>query len=140
MNASNSLAAVGRIALASIFILSGIGKLAALQATQGYIQSVGVPLPALALWGAIVVELGGGLALAAGFQTRATALALAGFSVLTAILFHAQFADQNQMIHFLKNIAIMGGLLQVAAYGAPAFSVDGLTKRTSSRMREPLAG
>lgn len=121
---ANAAAAVGRVALALIFILSGLGKLAAPDATLGYIASVGLPFPMLALWGAIAIELIGGIALLLGLGARVTAIALAGFSVLAAFFFHAQFADQNQMIHFMKNIAIAGGMLQVAAFGAGSFSLD----------------
>jgi putative oxidoreductase len=138
MNISNAAATGGRIALALIFILSGVGKLAALGATKAYIQSMGLPLSDLALPGAIAIELLGGLALALGLRTRLAALVLAGFSILTAIAFHAQFADQNQMIHFLKNVAIAGGLLQVAAFGATTFSLDGVLTRSGSN-RSPVA-
>ncbi|HYC96860.1 DoxX family protein [Brevundimonas sp.] len=136
MNISNAAATGGRLALALIFILSGAGKLAALEATRGYIQSVGLPAADVALWGAIAMELLGGLALAVGFQTRPAAVLLAGFSILTAILFHARFADQNQMIHFMKNVAITGGLLQVAVLGATAFSLDAVIKRGRSRLAQ----
>lgn len=137
MNISNVAATGGRIALALIFILSGVGKLAALGATKAYIQSVGLPAPDLALFGTIAIELLGGLALALGLRTRLAALVLAGFSILTAIVFHAQFTDQNQMIHFLKNVAITGGLLQVAAFGATAFSLDEMLARSGSN-RSPV--
>jgi putative oxidoreductase len=138
MKLSNLAATAGRIALALIFILSGLGKLAALGATKTYIQSTGLPLPEVALSGAIAIELLGGLALAVGLRTRLAALVLAGFSILTAMVFHTQFADQNQMIHFLKNVAIAGGLLQVAALGATAFSLDRVMTR-SGLARSQLA-
>lgn len=140
MTLSNTAATGGRIALALIFILSGAGKLAALEATRGYIQSVGLPAPDLALSGAIAVELLGGLALVLGFKTRLAALGLAAFTILTAVLFHAQFADQNQMIHFMKNIAITGGLLQVAVFGATAFSLDGANERRRFRATQAAVG
>ena len=73
---------------------------------------------------AVVVELGGGLLLVAGFQTRLVAIVLALFSLATALSFHSNFADQNQMIHFLKNVMMAGGLLQIAAFGAGALSID----------------
>lgn len=126
---ANASAALGRIALAVIFILSGAGKLAALEATEAYIASVGLPFPTLALLGAVALELVGGVALALGFWTRPAACTLAGYSLLTAVLFHAQFGDQNQMIHFLKNVAIAGGLLQVVAFGANAVSLDSALER-----------
>lgn len=120
----NALALVGRIALALIFVMSGIGKLAAPEATAGYIAAAGLPFPTLALWGTIAVELLGGVALVIGYRTRIAAFGLAGFTILAAVFFHSQFGDQNQMIHFLKNIAVAGGLLQVAAFGAGSISLD----------------
>ena len=116
---------VGRILVAAIFILSGLGKIGAPAATQGYIAAMGLPAPLLAYIGAIVVELGGGLLLLAGYRTRLVAAALAVFSIVTAFVFHHALADQNQMIHFLKNFAMAGGLLQFVAYGAGRISVDG---------------
>ena len=115
---------VGRILVAAIFILSGFGKIAAPAATQGYIAAMGLPAPLLAYIGAIAVELGGGLLLLAGYRTKLVAAALAVFSIVTAFIFHHALADQNQMIHFLKNFAMAGGLLQFVAYGAGRISVD----------------
>lgn len=121
---ANTVAAVGRILIAVIFILSGIGKLGAPAATQGYIASVGLPLPLLGYVLAVLVELGGGLLLLVGFRTRAVAAVLALFTVAAALLFHSHLADQNQFIHFVKNIMITGGLLQIVAFGATALSLD----------------
>lgn len=118
------LAAAGRVLIAAIFILSGVGKIAAPAATIGYIASAGLPFAPAALIAAALIEVGGGLALIAGFRTRLVALVLAGFSVATALAFHAHFADQNQFIHFLKNLAMAGGLLQVAAFGSGRISLD----------------
>lgn len=122
---SNRLALLGRILLAAIFVLSGIGKVAAPVGTIAYIGASGLPLAPLAFAGAVAVELGGGIALILGYRTRLVAATLAAFSALTAIAFHADFADQNQMIHFLKNVAMAGGLLQVVAFGGGRFSLDG---------------
>lgn len=113
-----------RILLAAIFLLSGIGKIADPAGTLGYIQAMGLPFPQLGLVGAIGVEVVGGALLVLGLYTRWTALALAGFSVVTAVLFHGNIADQNQMIHLLKNFAMAGGLLQVAAFGAGQLALD----------------
>ena len=122
---------VGRILVAAIFILSGLGKIGAPAATQGYIAAMGMPAPLLAYIGAVVVELGGGLLLLAGYRTKLVAAALAAFSIVTAFIFHHALADQNQMIHFLKNFAMAGGLLQFVAYGAGRISVDGRVASSS---------
>ena len=124
MSQTNHYAAVGRLLLASLFILSGFSKIGASEATQGYIASVGMPAPMLAYLAAIVVELGGGILLVVGYRARVVSLLLAAFTVVAALFFHRNFGDQNQMIHFLKNIAIAGGLLQIAAFGAGSLSLD----------------
>ena len=129
------LPAIGRLLTAAIFIFSGFGKIAAPAMTQGYIALAGLPVPTIAYLIAIVIEVSGGLFLAIGFHTRATAAVLAAFVVATALSFHHNFADQNQLIHFLKNIAIAGGLLQVCAFGAGTFSFD--NRRTSLDLPEP---
>ena len=114
----------GRIAIAAIFILSGASKLAAPAGTIGYIASAGLPLPTVAYAIAVAVELLGGIALILGYRTRFVAAALAVFSVAAAFGFHNQLADQNQFIHFFKNIAIAGGLLQIVALGAGRVALD----------------
>jgi putative oxidoreductase len=124
-NPTNVFAFVGRLLIAALFILGGLGKLAAPEATQGYIASVGLPAPLLGLVIAVVVEAGGGLLLLIGYRARLVSLVLAAFTLILAAIFHKSFADQNQMIHFLKNVAIVGGLLQIAAFGAGSFSLDG---------------
>jgi putative oxidoreductase len=113
---TNTISTIGRVLLATIFVFSGVGKVMAPEATIGYIASSGLPFATLAFAGAVAVELGGGLALAFGFKARIVAAVLAAFSVVTALAFHNNFGDQNQLIHFLKNIAMAGGLLQVVAY------------------------
>jgi putative oxidoreductase len=128
---------IGRALMAAIFLVGAAGKLAAPAATMGYIASVGLPFPALSLAGAIGVELIGGLLLLFGYQTRLTAAALAAFSVVTGLVFHNAIGDQNQMFHLLKNFAMAGGLLQVAAFGAGNFSLDAL--RTTKRTRAASA-
>lgn len=124
MNAIRYLPFVGRLLIGLPFVMSGLGKLAAYGATTQMIGAVGLPAPPLAFAVAVVVELGGGLLLIAGFQARAVAAALALFAVVAAVSFHNNFADQNQMFHFLKNLMIAGGLLQIAGFGAGAVSVD----------------
>jgi putative oxidoreductase len=91
---------------------------------MGMIQAAGLPAPMLALGVATAIELLGGLALLLGFRTRIAAAILAIFSVVTALAFHTHFADQNQFIHFFKNLAMAGGLLQIVAFGANRFSLD----------------
>ncbi|MCG5238064.1 DoxX family protein [Xanthobacter oligotrophicus] len=129
MSQTNLLAAVGRLFIAFIFIASGLGKIAAPGATQGYIASAGLPLPMISYLIAVIVELAGGIVILIGYQARITGLVLAAFTLATAVIFHTNFTDQNQMIHFLKNVAIAGGLLQVAAFGAGALSLDGWRQR-----------
>ena len=134
MNTLNSL--LGRIGLSVIFIVSGLGKLAAYAGTQQYMASAGVPGFLLPL--VIALELGGGLAVLAGAFTRTTAIALALFSLAAGVLFHANIADQNQFVHLLKNIAIAGGFLTLAAHGPGPLSVDALRAKGTGRV--PVAG
>lgn len=122
-NPNFTAAAIGRVLLAVIFLVSGLGKLADPGGTQGYIAAMGLPLPVLGYAAALAVEFIGGAFLLLGFHARAAALVLAVYSVLTALVFHHAFADQNQLFHFLKNFAIAGGLLQVVAFDAGAYSV-----------------
>jgi putative oxidoreductase len=113
---------VARVFLGHIFLLAGVSKVGAYAGTQGYMESVGVPGMLLPL--VILLEVGGGLAIIAGWKTRWTAIALAAFSVASAAIFHNNFGDQIQMIMFMKNIAIAGGFLLLAAHGAGAYSLD----------------
>jgi putative oxidoreductase len=119
---------VGRLMIGLPFAMSGLSKLGAYGATAGLISAAGLPFPPLAFAVAVAIELGGGLLLIAGYQTRYVAIALAVFSLATAVSFHSNFADQNQMIHFLKNVMMAGGLLQIAAFGAGALSIDNRRK------------
>jgi putative oxidoreductase len=135
LNAIRYLPFVGRLLIGLPFVMSGLSKLAAYGPTTEMIDAVGLPAPPLAFAVAVAVELGGGLLLIAGFQTRLVASALALFSLVTAVSFHSNFADQNQMIHFLKNVMIAGGLLQIVGFGAGAISVD----NRLSREREAIA-
>jgi len=129
MQIFNSL--LGRIGLSAIFIISGLGKLAAYAGTQQYMASAGVPGFLLPL--VILVEVGGGLFILAGAFTRATAVLLALFTLAAGFLFHANLADQNQFIHLLKNIAIAGGFLTLAANGPGSISIDALRRKRSPR-------
>ena len=124
---NNYLHLAGRILLALIFVLSGAGKLANPGGTIGYMQAMGVP--ALLFWPTVALELLGGLAIIAGFRTRIVAFLLAGFCVVSGLLFHNNFADQMQMIMFMKNLAMAGGFLLLASTGATALSVDSVIRK-----------
>jgi len=128
MIASRYLPFVGRLMIGLPFAISGLGKLTAYSATTGMIGAAGLPFPPLAFAVAVAVELSGGVLLVAGYHARFIALALAAFSLATAISFHHDLANQNQMIHFFKNVMMAGGLLQIAASGAGALSVDNWRK------------
>jgi len=115
-------APAGRFLISLIFVTSGINKLANFAGTQGYMESAGVPGALLPL--VIAVELLGGIAVILGWHTRLAAFLLAGFSLSSAVLFHADFGDQMQMIMFMKNLALAGGFLMIVALGAGAYSLD----------------
>jgi putative oxidoreductase len=112
----------GRVLLAILFLLSGIGKIGAYAATAGYMSSAGVPGALLPV--VIATEVLGALAVILGWKSRVVGVLLAGYCVLTAGIFHRNFADQMQMINFLKDISIAGGLLLLAANGAGVISLD----------------
>ncbi len=114
--------APARAFMAIIFILAGVGKIGAFEATQGYLEAFG--LPGILLAPTILFEVGAGLALLVGFKTRYVAVLLAGFAIVSAAIFHADFGDQIQQILFLKNVAMAGGFLLLAKVGAPGFSAD----------------
>jgi putative oxidoreductase len=131
MDTTRYLPFVGRLLIGLPFVMSGLTKLTAYGPTTEAIHSVGLPLPALAYVVAVAVELGGGLLLVAGYRARPVAAALALFCLATAVSFHSNLADQNQMFHFLKNVMMAGGLLQIGAFGAGALSVDNRSSRGS---------
>jgi len=112
----------GRSFLAAIFLISGLGKIGQYAGTQSYMAAAGVPGALLPL--VILLEVAGALAIILGWQTRLIALALAGFSLLAALLFHVNFQEQIPMIMFLKNIAIAGGFLLLFVHGAGPWSLD----------------
>jgi putative oxidoreductase len=125
----NLAALIGRLLLAILFIKFGFDKVTGFNGTVGYIASHGLPMPSVLAALATIVELGGGILIAVGLFTRWAALALAAFCVLTSVLFHAFWAApeagrMGEQIEFLKDFALAGGLLVLAAFGAGALSVD----------------
>jgi putative oxidoreductase len=111
-----------RVLMAQIFILSGFTKIPGYAGTQQYMAAMGVPGFLLPL--VILTELGGGIALLLGIKAKWAALALAGFSIVSALIFHSNLSDQMQMINFMKNLAIAGGLLMVVQFGPGKPSFD----------------
>ncbi|WP_439587230.1 DoxX family protein [Hydrogenophaga sp.] len=134
MNAlQNPLALIGRILLAILFVPAGFDKIGGFSGMVGYSTSMGLPLPEVGVAIALVIELIGGLALLVGFGTRIAAIALAVFTLVASFYFHAYWAlpaeqQMMQQLMFFKNIAITGGLLAFAAFGAGAYSVDARRK------------
>jgi putative oxidoreductase len=125
----NALNLAARLLMVALFLPAGIGKLTGFAGTVGYISSVGLPLPTLAAATAVIVEIVGSLALLAGFGTRIAAVVLAAFTLVASFFFHNYWgvpADQAfmQQLLFFKNIAVVGGLLAIAANGAGAWSLD----------------
>lgn len=119
----DAAALLARVLLSTIFIIDGWGKMAIYAAAQAYMEQFSVPSMLLPL--VILTEVGCGLAVLAGWQTRWAALALAGFSILAAVIFHHNFGNRNEMLHFQKDLAIAGGLLALVAFGAGRWSLDG---------------
>ena len=115
-------APIGRLFLSIIFIFSGFTKVIGYAATQGYMESMGVPGMLLPL--VIALELFGGIAIFLGFKARLIALLFVGFNIISALLFHQFWIDESQMNPFMKNIAIAGGFLMIFAHGAGAYSID----------------
>ena len=139
MFATRYLPFAGRLLIGLPFAMSGLSKLGAYSAITGMIGAAGLPLPPLAFAVAVAVELGGGLLLVAGYRARLVAIALAVFTLVAAVAFHSNFADQNQMIHFLKNVMMAGGLLQIAAFGAGALSIDNWRKDSAADSSRAVA-
>lgn len=120
MNAGTQF--TGRVLISSIFVMAGISKISCYAGTQGYMESMGVPGALLPL--VILLEIGGGLAVLVGWQIRIAAFLLAGFTVASALIFHADFGDQMQAILLMKNMAMAGGLLFLIAGGRHDWSID----------------
>ena len=123
MNKLNPIYSLGgRILMALIFVLAGLNKIGAIEGTQGYMEAMGVP--GILIYPTILFEVGAGLAIIIGYQTKLVALALAGFCIVTAVLFHNNLGDQTQFVLFMKNFAMAGGFLFLARDGAGEFSLD----------------
>ena len=129
-NLQNLSAPIGRLFLSMIFIFSGFGKISGYAATQGYMDSMGVPGMLLPL--VIALELLGGIAILIGFKARLFAVLIAGFSILSAFMFHQFWLDESQMNPFMKNIAMAGGFLMIFAHGPGAYSIDNSHNRKTS--------
>jgi putative oxidoreductase len=138
METTRYLPFIGRLLIGLPFVMSGLGKLAAYGPTVALITAVGLPIPPLAYLASVIVELGGGLLLVAGYRVRPVAAVMALFALATAVFFHSNFADQNQMIHFLKNVMMAGGLLQIVHFGAGILSLD--NRRTKVALGHPDHG
>jgi putative oxidoreductase len=128
---SSYLTLLGRVLLGLIFLISAIHKIADPHGTQQYMIMMGMTrMTTLLFIGAVVFEFAGALSLLLGYRARVGGWLLFAFMIPTTLIFHTNFGDPNQMIHFLKNLAIMGGLLYVACYGAGRYSMDaGLERR-----------
>lgn len=124
---------IGRLGLSLIFILSGVGKIMAYQATAKLLVAHGLPAGLLPL--VIFAELGGGLAVLCGLLTRWAAAGLCAYALLAAIFFHDNFADHEQWINFMKNVAIAGGFLILAVHGAGNLSLDAWRRRRKQRQK-----
>src|SRR2546426_4426622 len=117
--------ALGRLLVAALFLISGLGKIAAPALTQGYIASAGLPFPRLAYLVAIVIEVIGGILLILGYQSRIVASVMAVFTVAAALTFHRHFSDQNAIAHFLKNPSLQRGVASIPPF--PAFPLTIIT-------------
>lgn len=127
--------APARLLMALLFLVSGAGKLGAVTATQAYMAAFGVPVALV--WLAAAWEIAAGILLVLGLWTRPLAIGLAGWCVLTALIFHTAFADQNQLMNFLKNLTMAGAFLLIARGGTTAFSLDHRLATRRERQGQP---
>jgi putative oxidoreductase len=116
---------VARLFFASLFVTYGYFKITAFAGTTGYMAKQGLPMPAVFAVIAVIIELGGGLLILFGYHTRCVALICAIYVLIAALIAHRNFADGNQMSHFFKNMAIVGGFLALMVSGAGRYSLDG---------------
>ncbi len=127
----NYASLLGRISMSAIFVMSGLGKIANPQGTQQYMAAMGMPMTGFFLIGAIILELVGTISLVLGYWTRTGAVLLIIFMIPATLIFHTNFSDQVQVIMFMKNVAMTGGLLTILAFGPGGFSLD--ARRVSSK-------
>ena len=120
-------APLGRVLISIIFLVAGINKISGYANTQGYMDAMGIPGILLPL--VILLEVLGSILIIIGWKSRSVAFALAGFTLLSAFLFHSNFSDQSEFIMFMKNIAISGGFFFIIAHGPGAYALDNLTKK-----------
>jgi putative oxidoreductase len=125
-NISTFAAPTGRLLLAMMFLMAGLSKIGNYAGTQGYMDAMGVPGALLPL--VIALEVLGGLAIILGWQTKIASLALAGFCVVSAVMFHNDFSNQAEMSSFMKNVTIAGGFLLLIAHGPGAYALDNRVK------------
>ncbi len=126
---NSGLLLVGRVLMSLVFIIAGYGKLMGMAGTVGYFTKLGIPAPDLAYYATVAMELGVGLLLLIGFQTRIVAVALALFTLATIYFAHNAFIDPTQQTQLLKNLCMAGGLLTLASVGGGLYSVDGMIRR-----------
>jgi putative oxidoreductase len=121
---SNFYPLIGRILVSVIFLISGINKIFNFGGTQQYMEMNGMPLTAIFLIAAIIIEVLGAIAIILGYKAKWAALILVIFMIPTTLIFHSNFGDPMQQIQFLKNLAMIGGLIYVALYGSGPFSIE----------------
>jgi len=121
---SDAAALIGRLFFSSMFLVFGYGKLTGFAGTVSYMSSRGLPAPALFTVLAIIIEIGGGMLMLVGYETRLVSLGLAIYVLLSAFIGHSHVGDLNQFQHFMKNMALIGGSLAFVAHGGGAYSLD----------------
>lgn len=134
---TDAAALVGRLFFSSLFLVFGYNKIAGYASSVGYMGSLGLPAPALFTGLAIIIEIGGGLLILAGYQTRLVSLGLAIYVLAASFIAHAQFGDPNQLTNFMKNMAIVGGSLAFVAFGGGAYSLDARKQFQAARFNSP---
>ena len=130
----NFVELLGRVLLSALFLIAGLGKIGGYAATQGYMEAMGVPGALLPL--VIALEVGGALAIVVGWRTRLTAFLLAGFSIVSALVFHNALGDQVQFVMLMKNFAIAGAFLLLVARGAGDWSLDARRAASVAPLRD----